>query len=117
MAKDKRDRLEDKIIEASESMNEILDIENWEWLPSPKIDDFIEGLYQLRLYYRDTGDPQVSRKILLEYVIWTRYFNTIVTDKFEPSTGEAIPQSAKDLAQQHINMMQYLMDKIVEYEG
>ena len=117
MGKNKREDIESKILASSRSIGNILDIESWEWLSSPQIGQFIDHFRELRIYYRDTGDPTISRDVLLEYTVWIRFFKMLVDAPFEPSTGEEIPQDAKLKAQHHVDGLQSMLDMIVEYEG
>ena len=47
---------------------------------------FIDHFPELIIYYRDTGDPTISREVLREHIQWTRYSKVMIIDCALPSS-------------------------------
>ena len=108
----KREKFKEAILDASRKIEN--DIEEWTWLESKEIDALLDAFYDLSRYYANNGDTEIGIWAFAIYLQWTRYFQTIVDDPFEPSTLEEIPEDAKRNAKKWLDRFEVCMDGIIK---
>lgn len=108
-----RKQLEQDVIDAIRQVMSGIDIENPNWVFDGDMERLREVFRALVRYYTISSDMEINVLVIAEYVEAFQFFQNMITDEFDPSSGVYISPEVKKQAQRYIDLLEYFLHETI----